>query len=73
MKRVFAHWAIMICCIAASGSAVAKNGDALDKGIKIGEKVPTFKVQDHTGKSLTFKDVCGTKGVLFIFHRSANW
>lgn len=55
-----------------------KKGKAAEKpftapGPAIGETIPTFQALDQDGKARTLADVTGTRGALFIFHRSAGW
>ncbi|MFC1607583.1 hypothetical protein ACFL47_06385 [Candidatus Latescibacterota bacterium] len=47
--------------------------DKKEVGLKVGENIPGFKLPDQSGKIRTFDDLCGPKGLIFIFHRSANW
>jgi len=42
-------------------------------GPAIGESIPAFSVTDHTGKTRTFESLRGPKGLLLLFHRSADW
>ncbi len=42
-------------------------------GLKVGENIPDFKLSDQSGKARTFNDLCGPKGLVFIFYRSASW
>ncbi len=42
-------------------------------GLKVGENIPEFRLSDQSGKNLSFNDLCGSKGLVFIFYRSANW
>ena len=42
-------------------------------GPAIGEKTPAFELNDHTGKTQTFASLRGPKGLLLLFHRSADW
>lgn len=46
---------------------------ALERGPAVGEKIPALEARDQTGKVRTFKDLRGDKGLLLLFHRSADW
>ena len=46
---------------------------AMKTGPAIGEKIPAFEIADHTGKTQTFASLRGPKGLLLLFHRSADW
>ena len=43
-------------------------------GIKVGEKIPDFKLKDSHGKEVALKDLLkpGEK-LAIVFHRSADW
>ena len=45
----------------------------LKTGPAIGQKIPAFELTDHTGKAQTFESLRGPKGLLLLFHRSADW
>ena len=42
-------------------------------GIAVGTKIPHFELTDHRGKRQTFETLRGPKGLLLLFHRSADW
>jgi len=46
---------------------------AMKTGPAVGEKIPAFELTDHTGKTQTFASLRGPKGLLLLFHRSADW
>ena len=46
---------------------------SLKTGPAIGESIPAFSVTDHTGETRTFESLRGPKGLLLLFHRSADW
>ena len=58
-------------CSIASAEAAAENNEA--PGIKIGEKVPTFALEDQNGKEHALTDMLGKGNVALVFHRSADW
>ena len=45
----------------------------LDVGIKVGERIPSFKLSDQNGSLRDFNSVRGPKGVVLLFFRSADW
>jgi methionine sulfoxide reductase heme-binding subunit len=44
-----------------------------DVGIKVGERIPSFKLSDQNGSLRDFNSVKGPKGVVLLFFRSADW
>jgi methionine sulfoxide reductase heme-binding subunit len=44
-----------------------------DVGIKVGERIPSFKLGDQAGNLRDFNSVKGPKGVVLLFFRSADW
>jgi len=52
---------------------VAAQNDGLKTGPKIGEKVPDFTLADQDGKQRSLHELMGSKGLLLIFSRSADW
>ncbi|MBV8054075.1 MAG: redoxin domain-containing protein [Deltaproteobacteria bacterium] len=51
---------------------IAQN-DALRTGPGVGEKVPDFALQDQNGKAYSLQQLMGSKGLLLVFVRSADW
>ncbi|HUG80097.1 MAG TPA: hypothetical protein VML01_00425 [Bryobacterales bacterium] len=49
------------------------HAQTLKTGPAIGEKIPAFELPDHTGETQTFESLRGPKGLLLLFHRSADW
>jgi hypothetical protein len=52
---------------------VAAQNDGLRTGPAVGSKVPDFSLVDQSGKLLALRDLTGTKGLLLVFFRSADW
>jgi hypothetical protein len=46
---------------------------AMKTGPLVGEEIPAFQLTDQTGAVQTFESVRGPKGLLLVFHRSADW
>ncbi len=44
-----------------------------DVGLKVGEKIPEFELADQTGELRDFDSLKGPKGLMLVFHRSADW
>ena len=42
-------------------------------GPAVGQKVPEFEAVDQSGRTQTFETLKGDKGLLLLFHRSADW
>ena len=43
-------------------------------GLKVGEKVPDFKLTDQNGQEISLQDLLDIEGTtVLVFHRSANW
>ena len=45
----------------------------LNTGPEVGEKIPAFRLPDQTGRVRELADLAGPKGLLIVFHRSADW
>jgi hypothetical protein len=45
----------------------------LRTGPPIGSKVPAFALPDQNGKQWRLQDLMGSKGMLLVFTRSADW
>jgi len=53
------------------GQIASVNVEAL--GPKVGERLPSFTLNDQTGKSRTLESIAGPKGAMIVFFRSADW
>lgn len=52
----------------------AQSGPAsIPSGPAVGEKIPEFEAVDQSGRRQTFATLKGAKGLLLLFHRSADW
>jgi hypothetical protein len=49
-----------------------QNAD-LKTGPAVGSKVPDFALEDQNGRRFTLHDLMGSKGMLLVFTRSADW
>ncbi len=55
--------------LASLGSLAAQ----IPTGPAVGQPLPDFRARDQHGKVRTFQDLTGPNGLLFLFHRSADW
>lgn len=42
-------------------------------GPEMGERIPAFTLADQDGRERSLGDLTGPKGLLLVFHRSADW
>jgi len=42
-------------------------------GLAAGDASPLFQAQDQSGKQQTLSSLMGTKGLVLLFFRSADW
>jgi len=42
-------------------------------GIAVGNSAPSFQAQDQRGKQHTLSSLMGSKGLVLLFFRSADW
>ena len=45
----------------------------LKTGPAVGSKVPDFGLEDQNGRRFMLHDLMGSKGMLLVFTRSADW
>jgi hypothetical protein len=65
-----------VIALGLSVAALSQQPDAVDVarlGPQIGAAVPSFSLQDQTGRLQTLQSVMGPKGVILVFFRSADW
>jgi hypothetical protein len=67
VARVLAFSAITLAPMLASAQTKIATGPA------VGEKIPAFEAVDQSGRQQTFETLKGDKGLLLLFHRSADW
>lgn len=66
----------LLCLLAATCSRDPELGtmkSEFSPGIEIGEKVPVFSLSDQHGTKRDFGSLVGPKGLIIVFHRSADW
>ncbi len=69
---------IAIIVIAASAWAlfnwfVALQNRNVTSGMRMGQRAPDFSLRDQNGGVRSLRDLAGTKGLLLVFVRSADW
>ena len=52
---------------------IEAQNEGATSGIAIGETAPAFALKDQTGRTHTLQSLMGSKGVLLVFTRSADW
>jgi hypothetical protein len=52
---------------------IEAQNEGATSGIAIGQTAPAFELKDQHGRSHTLKSLMGSKGVLLVFTRSADW
>jgi hypothetical protein len=60
---------VMVLEIAAAPGAAPEK----DRGPKLGSVVPAFNLPDQNNIKRGLADLAGEKGVVLLFHRSADW
>jgi peroxiredoxin len=55
----------------AQGARIDVDVSAL--GPQVGERVPDFRLFDHTGQQQTLQSIMGRRGAMLVFVRSADW
>ena len=43
------------------------------RGPEVGARFPIFEAVDQAGRLQTFEPLCGPKGLVLMFYRSADW
>jgi hypothetical protein len=57
----------------AWGEFVQAQNDGYRTGLEVGERIPNFTLPDQQGKRWTPAELMGSKGLLLVFSRSADW
>ena len=47
--------------------------DVSKLGPKVGQQVPDFSLSDQNGKAWTLRSLMGSRGLMLVFYRSADW
>ena len=62
----------LIAALSAARSVGAAEGQ-VERGLKIGEKAPEFKLKDQDGKARALSEFLKKGKVALVFYRSADW
>lgn len=77
LRFVLALYVLFSLGSLAAGQEVFDPPDPTDDdaltGIPVGAKIPPFRALDQNGKSRDFESLKGLKGLVLLFHRSADW
>jgi hypothetical protein len=66
--------ALALATLWAPPSSAADPLDKLDRGAKVGERIPhALTAVDHTGKQQDFRSLKGGRGLVILFNRSVDW
>jgi hypothetical protein len=57
----------------AAGAAAAQSSPEWRTGPEPGQRIPLFSLPDQFGKLRDFQSLCGDKGLVLAFVRSADW
>ena len=60
-------------CLVLGVSTTLGQSKPFNIGVEVGKTIPSFKLTDQTGKAQGFNSVKGSKGVVLLFFRSADW
>lgn len=75
-RCVFALCLLLLATL-VSGQEVFDPPDPTDDdaqtGVLVGARIPEFRATDQNGQERDFESLKGPKGLLLLFHRSADW
>jgi hypothetical protein len=74
--RLFTVWPMLALLVGPLGQAPSQPRAKVDLsklGPQVGQRVPSFSLNDQTGKIQTLESIMGPKGALLVFFRSADW
>jgi len=72
-KRIAQIVAFSALTLAPGGLNAQPEPASIPTGPAVGEKIPEFEAVDQFGHRQTFATLKGAKGLLLLFHRSADW
>jgi len=67
------HLTFLLLAVLSASSLLSAQNAPFDVGIKVGQRIPSFKLSDQNGSLRDFNSVKGAKGVVLLFFRSADW
>jgi hypothetical protein len=62
-----------ICIALCAVTIAAAQVSGIKTGPEVGQKVPAFEARDQNGKLQTLATLRGSKGLVLLFVRSADW
>jgi len=81
--RVIQHWSFLAWLLVAPFAAPLLAQDVFDPldpmdddeqtGLEVGTRIPEFRAIDQNGRAWDFDALKEPNGVVFLFHRSADW
>jgi peroxiredoxin len=67
-------FALLALALGTLGAQVAPTASKpFDPGVRVGQKIPPFRLMSQDGKELDFNRIKGPKGLALLFFRSADW
>jgi hypothetical protein len=73
MKRKFSTILGRFSSLSLVVFLTAAYGQTVKTGPAVGDRVPDFSAQDQVGHEQTLKSIMGSKGLMLVFFRSADW
>lgn len=67
-RRALALASLLLACAAVSAEEYAATW-----GPAVGAALPVLEAPDHTGRTRTFQDLAGPRGLLLFMNRSTEW
>jgi cytochrome oxidase Cu insertion factor (SCO1/SenC/PrrC family) len=64
---------LIVLAAVALAAGQSPTVDPQTVGPQIGSTVPSFTLTDQNGQSRTLQSLMGSKGVILVFFRSADW
>lgn len=73
LRTIFLALAVAVP-LAVTNAAAADRLDRLDRGPKVGERIPhSLKVRDQNDQYRDFKSLARRRGLIVLFSRSLDW
>ena len=60
-------------CAAAAVPVSGQHADLSTIGPRVGQEVTSFTLADQDGRQRTLESLMGSRGVMLVFFRSADW
>jgi hypothetical protein len=62
-----------LCIALFAATIAAAQVSGIKTGPEVGQRVPAFEARDQNGKLQTLATLRGSKGLVLLFVRSADW